>query len=77
MATVLIVNEHALQRLSYRLLLEAQPDLLVIGSTGRRTGAPCSPHRRPTWFFWTWGFPISTVWTSAGNCGPAATYRSS
>lgn len=34
MTTVFIVNDHTLQRLGLRMLLEAQPDLAVVGEAG-------------------------------------------
>ncbi len=53
MLRVLLVDDHAVFRTSFRLLLEAEPDLEVVGEAadGRAAVEKCDP----TWWSWTFG----------------------
>ena len=51
MIRVLLVDDQALLRMGFRMILDAEPDIEVVGEAGRRRDAVVSMARRcaPTW----------------------------
>ncbi len=48
---ILLVDDQELVRTGFRMVLDAQPDMTVVGEAGDGLAAvdPAARHRRPTW----------------------------
>ena len=59
--TVFLLDDHEIVRRGVREVLEAEPDITVVGEAGTAESALARiPALRPTWPCWTCGCPTAT-----------------
>ena len=71
---VLVVDDQALVRGGFRLILDSQPDIEVVDEAADGTQHwPCVESCAPTSYSWMSGCPAWTGWRPPGSCAPRVT----